>query len=148
MWIHFQEFSHDFTTFFIALNSHMNSWLWNHTLLWTHQHKFRNEFIQMNSDIWFHDILHDHEFIYEFILWIHIRFHDHEFIWDISWLGPMNSYMNSFIWRTLWNHTWNHVYQGSRWLVWVPAWGPKARVVQLHCKFNKFKLATLLKFKY
>ena len=72
-----------------------------------HQHEFRDKFIHMNSDIWFHDILHDHEFICEFILWIHTRFHDHEFICDISW--PMNSYMNSCIWRISWNHTWNHV---------------------------------------
>ena len=66
----------------------------------------------MNSDIWIHDILHNHEFISEFILWIHIRFHGHEFICDISW--PMNSYMNSCIWRISWNHTWIQVYQGSR----------------------------------
>ena len=80
------------------MNSKMNSYIW---------------FDDMNSDIWF-DILHDHEFIFEFILWIHIRFHDHEFIREISW--PMNIYINSCIWRISWNHTWNQVYQGSRWL--------------------------------
>ena len=54
----------------------------------------------MSSDIWFHDILHDHEFICDISL-------------------PMNSYMNSCIWRISWNHhnTWNHVYQGSRCMI-------------------------------
>ena len=58
---------------------------------------------------WFHDILHNHEFICEFILWILLRFHDHEFIW------PMNSYMNSCIWRISWKRTWIQGYQGFRW---------------------------------
>ena len=92
---------------FMIMNSYMIS------LSWIHQHKFRNEFIHMNSDIWFDDIFHDHEIKSKFILWIYIGFPDHEIICYISW--PMNSYVNSCIWRILWNHTWNHVYQGSRW---------------------------------
>ena len=88
------------------------------SISWIHQHEFIYEFIHMNSDIWIHDILHDHEFISEFILWIHIIFHDHEFICDISW--PMNNeFIHEFMymtqWRISWNYAWIHVYQGSRW---------------------------------
>ena len=93
----------------MIMNSYMIS------LSWIHWHEFKDDFIHMNSDIWFHNVLHNHEFISEFILRIHIRFHNHEFICDISW--PMNSYimMNSCIWRISWNHSWNHGYKGSRW---------------------------------
>ena len=117
--IHFYESSYDFTIFFITLNSYMNSFKWNLCMIswfWIHPHEFINEFIYMcyymNSDIWFHHILYDHEFISELIIWTHIRFYDHEFICYISW--PMNSCMNSCKWRIKQNHTWNHVYQGSR----------------------------------
>ena len=101
MWIHFQEFSHDFTIFFIALHGFMIMNSYMISLSWIHLHEFKDEFIHMNSDIWFHNILHDDEFISEFILLIHIRFYDHEFICAISW--PMNSFMNSCIWRILWH---------------------------------------------
>ena len=106
-WLHDTLHSTEFTHEFMIMNSYMIS------LLWIQGHEFKDELIHMNSDIWFQDILHDHEFISEFMLWIHIRFHNHEFICDISW--PMNSFMNSCIWRILWNHTLNHLYQGSRW---------------------------------
>ena len=89
MWNHFQAFSHDFTIFFIALNPHMNSWLWIH--IWFHYHQFTSMTSKINSYIWI--------LTYDFTLFLMI----------------MNSYMNSVIWRILWNHTWNHVYQGSRW---------------------------------
>ena len=105
-WFHSILHSTEFTCEFMIMNSYMI------TLSWIHQHEFQDEFIHVNSDIWFHYIPHDHEFIS--VLWFYIRFHNHEFICDISW--PMNSYMNSYTWRISWIHTWNHVYQGSRWL--------------------------------
>ena len=68
----------------MTLNSYMNSWKLNSCMiswLWIHLYELIREFIHMNWDIWFHDILHDHEFIYEFDFmymknsswsWIHI----------------------------------------------------------------------------
>ena len=105
MWIHFQEFSHDFTIFFIALTSPNHDYEFIHdfiimnSLAWIQRHEFKDEFIFWQISVSFHDSLHDHKFISdsEFILWIHIRFHDDEFICYISW--PMNSHINSFICR-------------------------------------------------
>ena len=80
MWIHFQEFSHDFTIFFVALNSN----------IWIHDYELIYDFILMNSlaMAWIHMnscefmwiLVYDftiffmimiHEFIYEFATWIH-----------------------------------------------------------------------------
>ena len=82
-------------------------WIHIYEYIWIQQPEFLDEFIYMNSDVWFHNIFYDHEFRSEFISWIQIRFHDHEFICYISW--PMNSDMNSCI--LLWNHKWN---QGAK----------------------------------
>ena len=124
MWIHFQEISHDFPIYFIALHSHMNSWLWIH--IWFHYHVFASMNSKMNPYIWiltYDFTIHSYYvFIWDFIIMnSYATFHD------------MNSYMNSCILefmytklllRISWNHTWNHVYQGSRWhfaikLTWV-----------------------------
>ena len=66
--------------FFIALHEFMimNSYIIS--LSWIHWHEFRDEFIHMNFDIWFHHILHDSW------SWIHIRIH------------IINSYKSSLSW--------------------------------------------------
>ena len=57
------------------------------------------EFIHMNSDIWIHDILHDHEFIFEFISWIHMQhFMTYEFIYEFMYMkNIVKSYLNSCV---------------------------------------------------
>ena len=75
-----------------------NKWVFIHCFIVENQW---HEFININSDIWFHDILHDHKFISEFILCIHVWFYDPEFICYIL------SRMNLCMWRTLQNHICN-----------------------------------------
>ena len=52
--------------------------------------------------VWFHDILHIHEFIYEFIG--HEMSHMNSWSWNLIWIHNMNSDMNSWSWRISWNH--------------------------------------------
>ena len=83
MWIHFQKFSHDFTIFFIAMNSHINSWLWIH--IWFHE--FIYDFIIMNSLAWISRWIHIHMILqYSSWSWIHI------------WIHIINSYKISWSW--------------------------------------------------
>ena len=89
-WFHNIIHSTKFTHESMIMNSYMIS------LSWIYLHEFRNEFIQ-NSDTWFHDILHDHEFISEFIS---------EFIQDFM---IMDSYAT---FHDLGIHTWIHVNEG------------------------------------
>ena len=70
--------------------------------LWIQLYEFIHEFIHLNLDIWFHDILHDHEFMYEFALWIHIWIHNFEFIYEFM---VMNSYATFLV---AWIHIWIH----------------------------------------
>ena len=52
--------------------------------------------------VWFHDILHIHEFINEFIG--HEMSHMNSWSWNLIWIHYMNSDMNSWSWRISWNH--------------------------------------------
>ena len=95
----FPGISSDFTIFFIALNSHMNTWLWMH--IWFHYHEFTGMNSGMNSYTCiltydftiFFMILYSYlnsyyEFISDFMimnsyatfhnLWIHMRIYLHE----------------------------------------------------------------------
>ena len=58
--------------------------------------------------VWFHSILHIHEFIYEFIG--HEMSQMNSWSWNLIWIH-INSYMNSWSWRISWNHARIHMYE-------------------------------------
>ena len=90
MWIHLQEFSHDFTIFFTALNSHMNSY-----------YDFIYDFIIMNSMAslaWIHEWIHKSEFWHK-ISWVTI--------FTLSRMHVWNHFMNSHWHKISWS--WIHM---------------------------------------
>ena len=79
---------------FIALNSHMNSWLW--IQIWFYYHEFTGMNSKMNSYIWI--LTYDFTIFFmiknsylnsEFISWIHIRFHN---LWIPIWIYVYEEY--------------------------------------------------------
>ena len=86
------------------MNSSINSYIYIY--IYISQPEFLDEFIYMNSDVWFHYISFDHEFRYEFIYmnsnkiswsWIHmLHFMTYEFRYAFMYMkNTVKSYMKS-----------------------------------------------------